>query len=323
MGAVSQALGLSGEQGEYFQPTFKKDAQMALQRGLQRDSSVDQRLNQYALGQKSYEDLMKEAQANMAQGQKAGGDDPWAQNLADFLATSAGTGSKYATEQVQKNPILGQLFGQGGTMQRTGQEEQDLAQRGFSLKPEDYEAYGQASGDIARLFGTQEQSLAQSLADRGLASAPSGVAGAAYSGLMGNKFEKLAREQRAVADQRMQMNLARLGQTRQFLSQLGAQGADAINQQFGRQMAGRQQRVGELQAAAGGEQAQNAAENQANLASMQQKIAQKGTTFGEMLGAGLGSTAYNIGAAPGETLKKNAQQGGSATQAFGTTGKMA
>lgn len=133
---------------------------------------------------------------------------------------------------LQQDPVLGQLFGQGGTLSRANQEEQQLASRGFSLKPEDYEAYGQASGDVARMFGQQEQSLAQSLADRGLSN--SNIAGAEFTGLQGNKQERLAGLQRQIANDRMKMNMERLGQTRNFLSQMGNQAGNALQDRYGR-----------------------------------------------------------------------------------------
>lgn len=142
------------------------------------------------------------------------------------------------TKQVQDNAVLGQLFGPQGTLGRTAQEEQQLSSQGFQLTPEDRTAYGQASGDIARLFGEQEQSLAQSLANRGLSN--SGAAGAAFTGLQGNKMEQLAKAQQQIAQQRYQDNLQRLGQTRNFLSQLGQQGAGAIQDQFGRNVSQKQ-----------------------------------------------------------------------------------
>lgn len=141
------------------------------------------------------------------------------------------------TKELQSNPILGQLFGQGGALSRANQQEQDLSSRGFSLQPEDYEAYGQGSGNIARMFGQNEQSLAQSLADRGLST--SGVAGQQFSGLLGNKQEQLAKLQMNIAQQRMQMNQQRLNDTRNFLSQMGSQAQQGINeqQQLGREKA--------------------------------------------------------------------------------------
>jgi hypothetical protein len=138
--------------------------------------------------------------------------------------------SQAAAKQVQTNPLFGQLFGPQGTLSRTAQQEQDLSSRGFSLQPEDYEAYGQESGNIARMFGSQEQGLAQALADRGLSN--SGVATQQFAGMYGNKQEQLAQLQRQIANDRMKMNLDRLQQTRSFLGTLGGQAQSAYGQQF-------------------------------------------------------------------------------------------
>lgn len=172
-------------------------------------------------------------------------------NLRDYLAkgspeTEGVRGTEIATEQVQKNPILGQLFGKDGAMSRANLEEQRLASQGFQLTPEDREAYGQASGDIARMFGQQEQDAAKALARRGLGSAGSGAAGAMFSGLAGNRNEMLAKAQMDIANQRMQNTMQRLGQTRTFLQNLGQQAGGAIQDQFGRQFVGRNQRINEL-----------------------------------------------------------------------------
>ena len=145
-------------------------------------------------------------------------------------------GSNTATDQVQNNAILGQLFGKNGTLSRTVGEEQDLASRGYSLRPEDHEAYGQMSGELARQFGAQEGNLAQALSNRGLSQ--STTAGQAFSGLQGNKFEQLAKAQRQIADSRMQSNMQRLAQTRQFLGQMGQQAGNEIEGQYQRQMQG-------------------------------------------------------------------------------------
>lgn len=197
------------------------------------------------------------------------------QGAYDALATGATSGSRFATEQVQNNPILGQLFGKDGTLSRTAAEEQELASRGFSLKPEDYEAYGQASGDVARMFGQAESGLAQALAQRGLSS--SGVANRAFMTSQGNKLEQLAELQRKIADDRMNMNLQRLGQTRNFLSQLGQQGQNAIQDQYGRQVTGAQLRQGQLKDATSATQEQQAmAQSQANIGFNQQNATAKG-----------------------------------------------
>lgn len=134
-----------------------------------------------------------------------------------------------ASQQVQSNPLLSGLFGKGGTLDRTIGQEQSLGSKGFSLQPEDHEAYGQASGDIARMFGQNDQSLAQALSDRGLSS--SGVAGQQFSGSLGNKNEQLAKIQTDIAQKRMQMNNDRLNQTRNFLTQMGGQAQNALNSQ--------------------------------------------------------------------------------------------
>lgn len=154
-------------------------------------------------------------------------------------------GSQTATKEIQNNPILGQLFGGQGTLARTTQEEQNLASRGFSLKPEDYEAYGQASGNVARMFGESDKGLAEALASRGLSS--SGAANRGFITSQGNKMEQLAGLQRKIADDRMKSNMERLGQTRNFLSNLGQQGAQNIEQQYGRQLSGEQQAFNEQQ----------------------------------------------------------------------------
>lgn len=140
------------------------------------------------------------------------------------------------TQQLQSNSTLGGLFGQGGTMDRTRQEEQDLSGQGFNLTPEDKTAYGQISGDITRQFGQSDQSLSQALSDRGLSN--SGVAGAAFTGAQGNKMEQLAKAQQQIAKDRFNSNIQRLGQTRQFLGQLGSQAQSGINEQ---QQLGREQ----------------------------------------------------------------------------------
>lgn len=132
--------------------------------------------------------------------------------------------------QVMGNPLQSQLFGKDGTLSRTVGEEQKLANQGFQLTPEDREAYGQASGDIARQFDQSEQSLANALSSRGLSS--SGVAAKQFSGSQGNKMEQLAGMQRKIADDRMKNNMERLGQTRNFLSQMGNQSQNALDSQY-------------------------------------------------------------------------------------------
>lgn len=159
------------------------------------------------------------------------------------------TGTQEATSQVQNNPMLSGLFGQGGTMDRTNAEEQQLASQGFALTPEDRTAYGQISGDIARQFGQSDQSLSQALSDRGLSN--SGIAGASFTGSQGNKMEQLAQAQQKIANDRFQANLQRLGQTRSFLSNLGQQGSSNIQSQFNRNQTGVNQNLANSRQAEG------------------------------------------------------------------------
>lgn len=147
-------------------------------------------------------------------------------------------GTRTATGEVQNNPILSQLFGQGGALERANAEEQNLASRGFSLQPQDFEAYGQGMGNIAREFDSAEGNLAQALANRGLSN--SGVANQAFMSSQGNKLEQLGQLQRQIANDRMRSNMERLSQTRNFLSNMGSQAQGAIQDQFGRQQSGEQ-----------------------------------------------------------------------------------
>lgn len=253
--------------------------------------------------------------------------------LGKFLNYSAdsnvtGTGSSdYATGQVQNNPMLGQLFGKGGTLDQTVQQESDLANRGFSLQPEDYEAYGQGSDNIARQFGAAGGSLAQALSNRGLSN--SGVAGQAYSGLQGSQLEQLGQMQQQIAQQRMQTNMQRLGQMQNFLSNMGGQAQGAIQGQWGRNMSGEQQNFNEAQAKNNAAyQRLSGMAGQANE-NMQQR-AQTQTTpgwaaglSGAFGGATLGSTAMagNSGIFGGQkTPAKTPDQGTNPSGGVGGTG---
>lgn len=141
------------------------------------------------------------------------------------FANAYGSEMDRATKGVQDSAFTKDLFGAGGLQSQLAKEQADLSARGFSLQPQDYEAYGQASGDISRLFGQQEQQASQSLARRGLMSAGSGAAGATFSGLAGNKNEMLAKAQTDIAQKRMADTQNRLFQTRQMMSSLGNQGS--------------------------------------------------------------------------------------------------
>lgn len=194
------------------------------------------------------------------------------------------------------------LFGQGGLNEQLGKEQQTLASQGFQLTPEDREAYGQASGDIARLFGGQEQQAAQALARRGLGAASSGAAGAAFSGLAGNKNEMLAKQQMQIANQRMENTRARLADTRNMMSQLGQQGFNMAHSRVGQK--------GDILAQGAGLQNQG---NQLQRQAYQDKEANAKPGLFSMIGQGLSAGIGNLATqAPGMAL------GGLTGGAYGT-----
>lgn len=197
------------------------------------------------------------------------------------------TGTMVASEQVRTDPVLSKLFAEGGLMSRVDAEEQDLAKRGYSLQQEDHEAYGQTAGNLARMFGQQENDVAASLASRGLAAAPSGAAGAMYSGLAGNKYEQLARAQTDVAQKRMQNNMQRLQSSRSMLQGLGSDYGNQTSNQYNRNLAGIQARRGNTNALA---------QQQQNQQQMQQTQANTGFEQKESTRTpGFGETMANIG----------------------------
>jgi hypothetical protein len=173
-------------------------------------------------------------------------------------------GTQMATDAIRSNPMLAGLYGEGGLQSQLGAEGKDLASRGYSLQQPDYEAYGQASGDIARQFGQQEADASKMLARRGLGGASSGAAGAAFSGLAGNKNEMLAKAQTDIAQKRMQDTTQRLQANRALQAQLGQQGNAAIGDQYNRQLQGFNTKAGVLNQSVQNEQGANQQGRQAN-----------------------------------------------------------
>ncbi len=295
---LTKALGLSGEQGEYFTPTTANQ-------GLEQLNAENQ-----ALTGKSYNEGLRDmsnGKVSLDEGMK---------NLTGVQREGATTdgivGSRLAAQEVQNNPLTSGLFGKGGLNDRLGSEEQNLASRGYSLQQPDYEAYGQASGDISRQFGQQEADTSKALQRRGLGGGSSGAAGAAFSGLAGNKNEMLAKAQTDIAQKRMADTTQRLQNTRAMMGQLGAQAGSLQDSQYDRQLAGaknRQQNVVNAAQLQGGANAQN---NAAGLASMEDKRGAKGKTLLEGLGQGMFSSAQQTGAAPGTFVSGVAGAGGSA-----------
>lgn len=229
------------------------------------------------------------------------------QGATDALLTSGLSGSRIASESVASDPILGQLFGKGGALSSALGKEQELQNQGFQLKPEDRSMYGQASGDIARLFGQQEQSAAQSLANRGLAAGPSGAAGVTFSGLAGNKNEQLAKAQMGIMQQRFQNTMNQIGQQQQFASQLAGQAGQNIQNQYGRQLQGAQYGQGTL--SEGLNQERNTQAHQQDINNEIYKQQQEssfgnklGGVLGGALGMGVGALTGGLGAAAGGKL---------------------
>lgn len=221
-------------------------------------------------------------------------------NFLDYKGSAAAIdpiqSSRIASQEVMNNPLLAGMYGESGALGRALGEEQDLSSRGYSLQPEDYEAYGQGSGQIARNFGQAETGLAEALSARGLSN--SGVANQAFMTSQGNKLEQLAGLQRKISDDRMKMNLQRLQQTRQFVQGMGGMAQEAQQQQFGRQQAAEEMGFGQKERIVGaGEKRLSNEQNQANT-----QLAQKmqyaqdpswakvlgGATSGAMSGARFG-----------------------------------
>lgn len=277
--AVGGLFGLGGGQGEHLQAQTQNEAlqQMAERQKIFGNEEVMRSLRDYGLGSMDSRTALT----------RTGLTGPQLDEFQTQFAVDPLSGSRFATEQVQQNPILGSLFGKGASMDRAAAEEQQLASRGYSLQPEDYEAYGQASGNVARLFGQQEQGLAQSLARRGLGASASGAALSGYAGLAGNKNEQLAQIQRQIADQRMNMNLQRLSQTRNYLTNMGQLGAQSIDQQFNRQLQGAQFKRQGLSDLAGKTTAQRSMENEANLAAIQDKRNAEKASLMDAVGGGI------------------------------------
>lgn len=218
----------------------------------------------------------------------AGADGSRMNAFQNELATNPLTGTKLATDQVQNNGILGGLFGQDGQLNKAESKLDNLNSQGFQLTPDDQTLYGQTSGNIARMFGAQGNQASQDLANRGLASAPSGAAGAMFSGLAGNQNEMLANAQQQIMQQRFQNTQNQIAQQQNFVSQLGQQGANDINQQYGRQLSGAQNQKQGLEQAGGLQQGANSAQNQYGLQKSMFDTANTPANIGDYASAGAG-----------------------------------
>lgn len=236
--------------------------------------------------------------------------------FANELATGATTGSKFAADQVNNNSILGGLYGSGPNSQLSQAEDRQnfLTKNGYSLTKEDNDALGQVSGNIARQYGSQENSLAQALADHGMSAAPSGAAAIQFTGLAGNKNEALANMQTQIAQQRIQNNQNAIAQNQSFLSSLGGQASNTLQQQYQRQLSGAQQQRGGLESAAQLTNQANSQANQANLGAANFAQKNKPQNFFDIAQGGL-STAV------GAQSKTAGEQAGADGQGMFGAGK--
>jgi hypothetical protein len=267
------------------------------------------------------QDTRAQAQDQMAQldslipkdkAPEAAPEDPAAKALREEQAKATGitTGTDYATDKVMNSPMFGRLLGAKDSSASDARfQEQNLLNNGFGLTTQDHDAYGQASGNIARMFGQQEQGAAQSLADRGLAAAPSGAAGAMFSGLQGNKNEMLANAQSQIAGQRIQNAQNMLNANRQYQSQLGQLGNSAVQNQFGNAMASKGQdwnQYAQQQQLNQGNRGLDIQQQNADLSKQAWQKQQEGPGIGGILGglagAGIGAMTGGIGTGVGASL---------------------
>lgn len=188
------------------------------------------------------------------------------------LSSGPISGNLVAQLQTMQGPQTSALYGDKGLLNQSIGKTQDLMNRGYSLQPEDYEAYGQASGNISRMFGAQEQNLANALAMRGMGASGSAPGAAQFSGLYGNKAEQLGQMQQQIATQRMNTNMQRLGQMQDFVAKMQGLGQQATQNALQGNMGGVAQQqnyqLGTANAATGAYSAQSqdaarAAESQA------------------------------------------------------------
>lgn len=278
--------------------------------------------DEFAMGRRSLDDTLSDinglSQAEGAQGFDAGA---LQRGLINDLATGPLSGSVLASQQVQNDPIMGQLFGKGGQLSSEvgeyGKQSgllDKLQNQGYQLTPEDQTLYGQASGNIARQFGQQGNQMANDLASRGLSA--SGAAGAQFSGLAGNQNEQLAQAQQQIMQQRFQNTMNQIGQTQQFMSSLGNNiggmgqlGAGAINQQYGRQLQGAQLPAQQIAQTAGLQLGQNKNTNESDLAAQNFNQANQPMNFMDYATTGVGQGFQaGLGGTPGASGKVGDQQ---------------
>jgi len=233
------------------------------------------------------------------------------------LAASPIYGQSVAQNEVLNDPVLAGLFGKDGQLAGAEKQANDLSSQGFKLQPQDVEAYGQASGNIARMFGQNEQSLSQALGDRGLAAGGSGAGSAAFSGLMGNKNEQLGQMQMQIANQRMNNTMQRLQQTRNYISQLGGLGQNAEQSAFNNNLNANNQRTNQANDLSAAERGDYVTAEGAKQKSMESQQGAQSQNLGDAISSGLyqgveaQAGAGTAGLFGSKTNKKNVAGGSS------------
>lgn len=248
-------------------------------------------LRQYGSGEMSLEDALASVQDPNTQAQ-----------LRRQIATDPITGRQVAAGQITEEGPGAQLYGEEGLMQRLAQEEEGLRDpSAFRMGEDDYTAFGQAAGDITRQAGQREAELANILAQRGLSS--SGAAGAAFSGLAGNKFEQLSRAQTNLAQKRVDSARRRLAENRAMQQSLGGQFESALQGTRGQNLQGAQFGLGQQQDSASSEmQNRMVQQQQKNEELMQRQATRKPGLFeslGEGIKGGIGQAGQMVGGAAG------------------------
>lgn len=282
MGGVSKALGLSGEQGAYFGargiPELERRAGERLDyeaEPTEKGSELQRALARGEQGAGYY------ASANPMQ-IRAAAEDPLA-------------GTRMAEQEVLGSQLGGGVYGDKGLQGALAQEYSKY--EGAGLTPETQTELDQAKAQIARQYGAEEGGLAQALAGRGLAAAPSGTAAVEYTGLRGNRNEQLAKANLDAAMKKIQMKRELAGQRMQLANQaMGAKG-----QQFQNQLAG----VGSAREAQKSDATAEAQRNQLmlqrerDIASQQQQQVEsqhkyEAPTLGQAFGAGIMGAARKL-----------------------------
>lgn len=212
------------------------------------------------------------------------------QGGGNLAASDPRTASLYAANQVEGNPLYAGIYGDKGYNQSLLNENNQIANTPWTLTPQDTGAYSQAAGDTARMFASSGNSLQNELAARGLGSGDNNVAGAAFSGLAGNKNEMLANSQRQIADARYAMNLNRLNSVRSQITNQQQQAMNDLGQQEGENNTALNQWNNTNQNALNAGLAnQNEINNQWN-----EQQSTKTPTFGQMLGSTLTQAFGNM-----------------------------